>query len=68
MFYQLGVEPVRIDIMTSASGWDRRTIVDFDGTLAGVLSKEDLLISKKAADRTRDRKHVRSLQKPRKSK
>jgi len=71
VFYQIGMEPVRIDIMTSVTGlefvsaWERRLIVDFDGESAGVLSREDLLLSKKAAGRLRDRKHIRSLQKPR---
>jgi hypothetical protein len=60
--------------MTSVSGlefesaWERKLIVDFDGESAGVLSREDLLLSKKAADRLRDRKHIRRLQKPRKLK
>src|ERR1700683_1071298 len=37
VFYQIGMEPVRVDIMTSVSGldfgsaWERRLIVDFDG-------------------------------------
>jgi uncharacterized nucleotidyltransferase DUF6036 len=70
VFYQIGMEPVRIDIMTSVSGlefgsaWERRLIVDFDGESAGVLSREDLLLSKKTADRLHDRKHIRKLQKP----
>ena len=74
VFYQIGMEPVRIDIMTSVSGlefesaWERKLIVDFDGESAGVLSREDLLLTKKAADRLRDRKHIRRLQKPRKLK
>jgi hypothetical protein len=74
VFYQIGMEPVRIDIMTSVSGlefesaWERKLIVDFDGESAGVLSREDLLSSKNAADRMRDRKHIRRLQKPRKLK
>lgn len=73
VFYQIGMEPVRIDVMTSVSGlefesaWERRLIVDFDGESAGVLSREDLLLSKKATGRLRDRKHIRSLQKPLKS-
>ncbi len=73
VFYQVGVEPVRIDVMTSVSGlefeaaWGRRLIVDFDGEPGTVLSKEDLLASKKAAGRSRDRRHIRTLQKPRKS-
>jgi len=31
--------------------------VDFDGEPAGVISREDLLLSKKAAARLHDRKH-----------
>jgi len=44
VFYQIGMEPVRIDIMTSVTGlefesaWERRLIVDFDGESAWVLS------------------------------
>ena len=74
VFYQIGMEPVRIDIMTSVPGldfgsaWERRLIVDFDGEPAGVLSREDLLLSKKAAGRPRNHKHVGILQKPRKLK
>jgi hypothetical protein len=72
VYYQIGMEPVRIDIMTSvaglsfASAWDHRVVVDFDGESAGVLAREDLLLSKKAAGRMRDHKHIRSLQKARK--
>jgi predicted nucleotidyltransferase len=71
VFYQIGMEPVRIDIMTSVSGlefepaWERRLIVDFDGEPGGALSREDLLASKQAAGRMRDRKHIKSLRKPR---
>ena len=74
VFYQVGVEPVRVDIMTSLSGldftsaWERRLMVDFSGESTPVLSLEDLLLSKKSAGRRRDRKHIRSLQKPQKLK
>ena len=40
VFYQIGVEPVRIDIMTSVAGltfseaWERRVTVDFEGVQA----------------------------------
>ena len=74
VFYQIGMEPVRVDIMTSvaglefASAWERRMVVDFDGECAGVLSREDSLVSKKAAGRPRDHKHIRRMQKARKSK
>ncbi len=74
VFYQIGMEPVRVDVMTSVPGldftaaWERRVVVDFDGESAPVLSREDLLVSKKRAARPRNHKHIRSLQKPRKSK
>jgi predicted nucleotidyltransferase len=74
VFYQMGVDPVRVDILTSlpgvdfASAWKRRLVVDFDGEPASVISREDLIASKKVTGRARDRKHARSLQKPRKGK
>jgi len=72
VFYQMGVDPVRIDVLTSlpgldfASAWKRRLVVDFDGEPAAVISREDLIDSKKVTGRARDRKHTRSLRKPRK--
>jgi hypothetical protein len=63
---------VRIDILTSlpglgfASAWERRLVVDFDGEPVSVISREDLIESKKVTGRARDRKHARSLRKPRK--
>jgi hypothetical protein len=74
VFYQVGVDPVRIDILTSlpglvfASAWERRLVVDFDGEPVSVISREDLIESKKVTGRARDRKHARSLRKPRKGK
>jgi hypothetical protein len=61
------MEPVRIDIVTSVSGTETcvrvgsTLIVDFDGESAPVLSREDSLLSTKAAGRQRDRKHRRSF-------
>ena len=69
VFYQIGIAPVGVDVMTSVSGldfaaaWERRKVVDFDSESAPVLSREDLLASKVAAGRGTDRKHIRSLQK-----
>jgi hypothetical protein len=73
IFYQMGVEPVRVDVLTSLPGlvfgeaWDRRRAVDFDGEQAFVVGREDLLLSKKLTGRPRDREHARRLQKPKKS-
>jgi hypothetical protein len=73
IFYQMGVEPVRVDVLTSLPGlkfgeaWDRKQTVDFDGEQAFVVGREDLLLSKKLTGRPRDRAHARRLQKPKKS-
>jgi predicted nucleotidyltransferase len=70
VFYQIGIEPVRVDILTSVTGlefgsaWRRRKVVDFDGEPVPVVSREDLLASKEAAGRRRDRGHARGLRKP----
>jgi len=67
VFFQIGIEPVRIDIMTSIPGidfvpaWDRKIIVDFGGESAPVLCREDVLKSKIAAGRLRDRRDVKRL-------
>jgi len=67
VFFQIGVEPVRVDIMTSVPGldflpaWDRRTVVDFGGESAPVLCREDVLKSKVAAGRARDRRDAKRL-------
>ena len=72
VFFQIGIEPVRIDIMTSVSGldfapaWERKVIVDFGGESAPVLCRADVLESKIAAGRIRDRRDVQRLA-PRKS-
>jgi len=67
VFFQIGVEPVRVDIMTSVTGlafhaaWARRVLIDFGGETAPVLCREDLLAAKKAAGRARDRRDARNL-------
>jgi predicted nucleotidyltransferase len=59
VFFQIGMEPVRIDIMTSVSGldfdaaWEGRVMVDFGGESAPVLCRADVLKSKIAAGRNR---------------
>lgn len=64
MTYQIGVEPVRIDILTHVSGiafgdaWKKRV----PGTLFGVsvhfISLGDLISNEKAAGRTSDSEHL----------
>ena len=66
IFYQIGVDPVRIDIMTSVTGlefaaaWGRKITVDFSGVEAPVLSRADMA-AKIASGRARDRRDVRQL-------
>jgi predicted nucleotidyltransferase len=67
IFFQIGVDPVRVDIMTSVLGldfeaaWSRKMDVDFGGVQAPVLCREDLLASKIASGRARDRRDARHL-------
>ena len=59
-FYQIGVPPVRIDILMSMKGlrfedaWERRVESDLDGVKAFFISREDLINSKKLVGRPRD--------------
>src|SRR5258708_4098547 len=67
VFFQIGMDPIRVDIMTSVTGlefltaWERRVMVDFGGESAPVLCREDLLKSKIAAGRIRDRRDAKKL-------
>ena len=67
VFFQIGIEPVRIDIMSSVPGldfqraWNRKLIVDFGGESAPVLCRNDVLKSKIAAGRVRDQRDVKKL-------
>ena len=67
IFFQIGVDPVRVDIMTSVTGldfetaWDRRIEVDFGGVQAPVLCRADILAAKIASGRPRDRRDARAL-------
>jgi hypothetical protein len=59
-FYQMGLPPLRIDILMSITGltfeeaWNRRVEGDFDGVLAWFISRDDLIRSKTAAGRPQD--------------
>ena len=67
---QLGVPPLRIDILTSISGvefpeaWEARTAVELDGVNVPVLSRAHLVVNKRAADRPKDRLDLRWLEGP----
>ena len=69
IIFQIGVEPIRIDISTSIEGItfesaypNAKTIV-VDGLHIPVLSIEDLIKSKKASGRHRDLADVEALEK-----
>ena len=70
IFYQLGVSPVRIDILTSVSGvefdaaWENKASFDFDGVPVAVLGREDLIAAKRASARPQDNLDVQTLLTP----
>ncbi len=58
--FQIGVEPSRIDILTSISGvdfsdaWKRRFSIEVDGVNVNVIGREDLITNKRACGRPKD--------------
>lgn len=58
--FQIGVAPVRIDLLTSISGvafeeaWEGRTHASVEGVTFGVLGREELLRNKRATGRPKD--------------
>jgi hypothetical protein len=65
--YQIGVDPVRIDIimgiedLSFAQAWERRAVLDFDGDPAPFLSIDDLIAAKRASGRGQDRLDLQRL-------
>ena len=59
-FYQMGVPPIRVDILMGIPGgdfeksWKNRNDVDYDGLVVHFISKSDLITSKKASGRPQD--------------
>ena len=59
-FYQMGVPPVRVDILMGIPGgdfeqaWNNRNDVDFDELVVPFISRNDLIESKKASGRPQD--------------
>ncbi len=66
-FYQIGRPPARIDILMSIHGvrfepaWDNRVESDIDGVPTHIISKQDLIIAKRAAGRPQDLIDIESL-------
>ena len=59
-FFHMGVSPVRVDLLMGIPGiefdkcWGRRMEVDFDKLKVVFMSKQDLIVSKRAAGRPQD--------------
>jgi hypothetical protein len=70
--YQIGVPPVRIDIMTELGGvsfanaWKKRKTARYGGTPAHMIGLEELIEAKRAAGRERDVADLAKLEKKRK--
>jgi hypothetical protein len=68
LIFQIGVEPIRIDIITAIDGvefsdaWAHRISARFADQEAAVLSREHLLINKRAAGREQDLLDVKWLE------
>ena len=66
-YYQIGVEPARIDILMSIPGlkfseaWKRRVNSDLGGVSASILSKVDLVAAKQASGRPQDLVDIQTL-------
>ncbi len=67
-FYQMGIAPVRVDVLMSIpeldfdEAWRRRVEVDFEGIPTLFISREDLIVSKKALGRPQDMIDVELLE------
>jgi len=60
LIYQIGVPPNRIDVITSTDGvefveaWSRRHPLPYMGESVPVISKQDLIVNKRASGRPQD--------------
>ncbi len=65
---QIGVAPLRIDIVTSIDGvefaeaWLNKAQVDFDGVPVFIIGADDLLKNKKSTKRERDKEDAKALE------
>ncbi len=66
--YQIGVDPIRIDILTAVEplafdeAWANRATVVVDGQQWPFLGREDLIRSKRAAGRPHDLRDIEALE------
>jgi hypothetical protein len=69
IIFQIGVPPIRIDILTAIDGvdfesaWRQRVTVDLADLAVPVLSKAHLLINKRATGRLQDLADIEHLEK-----
>jgi hypothetical protein len=67
-FYQMGIAPVRVDIIMSGTvldfeeAWRRKVASDFDGIEAQFISRDDLIALKRALGRPQDLLDVELLE------
>ncbi|MGQ0643730.1 MAG: hypothetical protein ACT4P6_23525 [Gemmatimonadaceae bacterium] len=72
LIFQMGVVPVRIDVITSVEGlafeecWPRRITARYGDLDIPVIGLDDLIVNKRAVGRTRDLADVELLEKIRK--
>ena len=65
--FQIGIEPVRIDVLTSIEGvdfksaWQNRVAAEYGGAPAFVLSEADLIANKQASGRPQDLADIDAL-------
>ena len=66
--FQIGVEPVRIDIITAVDGltfdaaWPNRVASEYGGEPVFVISREDLISNKRASGRPQDIADIAALE------
>ena len=59
-FYQMGVPPMRVDILMGIPGlafeeaWKRQVEIDFEGLWVRFISRDDLITAKRASGRPQD--------------
>ena len=69
-FYQMGIPPMRVDILMGIPGmdfdpaWVHRVEVDFDDLVVQFISRDDLIQAKKASGRPQDLIDVDLLSRP----
>jgi len=65
--FQMGVEPNRIDLLTSVSGvafetaWDRKIEIEVEGRTIACIGRDDLIANKSAVGREQDIADIAAL-------